>query len=251
MVCNPEWKPMVNATTDWWVKETIIFLQSHNLDLCRRIETPLLCNNDDYLMVYWTKHGATTHQLERLNRCRLYLQVLNISELVSGDGKSLLRHYYEGEKGLGTQQYHCPNQNRPSTADWNIWKEWLNLLITTPNSLKLRQPSLGLQNGNGKQWQWRYDPQTDTLFHKPKQEITAYDRARMSERRQRRTGYTTPPPPVRSLTAQAKRTNVWTNHQYHTNGTREKDPLSTPASTTISHFFETQPDNTRWIWEQH
>jgi hypothetical protein len=27
--------------------------------------------------------------------------------------------------------------------------------------------------------------------------------------------------------------------------------MSTPASTIISHFLETQPDNVRWIWEQH
>jgi hypothetical protein len=114
---------MVTENMDCWVKERILFIQSYNLDLQPHIETLLLCNNDEYMMAYWTTPGGTSHQLERLIRFRLYLQVFNIYEVVSVDGKSLLRNYYEGEKGIGSQHYQWPNQNLPSLSDWSIWKE--------------------------------------------------------------------------------------------------------------------------------
>jgi hypothetical protein len=108
------WQPMAMVMTDCLVKETILFLQSHAIDLRHHLDTPILCNNDLHLMGYWTKQGDTASQLERLNIWWLYLQVVNLSKVVSGNSQTIIRHYYEGKKGQVTQYYHWPNQNRPA-----------------------------------------------------------------------------------------------------------------------------------------
>jgi hypothetical protein len=68
IVCNSKWSEVVKGTTISWIQETILFLQSKNLELRHDIEMPTSCNNNVLLMAYWAKKQANEATLVKLNR---------------------------------------------------------------------------------------------------------------------------------------------------------------------------------------
>jgi hypothetical protein len=59
---------------------------------------PKLTGNDFNIMEYFISQKFSSQQLLRLNRCRLYLQLLSLSDMASADGKSIIRTVLEGKK---------------------------------------------------------------------------------------------------------------------------------------------------------
>jgi hypothetical protein len=70
-MCNPKWSKVVSDKTISWIRETIIFLQSNNLELRHDIEISTSCNNAIFLMAYCAKQQANEATLVKLNGCRL------------------------------------------------------------------------------------------------------------------------------------------------------------------------------------
>jgi hypothetical protein len=64
-----------------------------------------------------------TTVMRTLNRCRLFLQVITISDISSADGLYILPTVKEGTK-LNTKisKLEWTNQENPSKADWIIWR---------------------------------------------------------------------------------------------------------------------------------
>jgi hypothetical protein len=65
--------------------------------------------------------------IQRLNRCQLYLQVLTVSDIASADGLYItLPNVKLGQK-LSAQigNLEWPNQGNPSKADWQLWRSAL------------------------------------------------------------------------------------------------------------------------------
>jgi len=90
--------------------------------------------------------------MRALNRCRIYLQVLTISDITETDGKTIMRAVKTGQLlDDRTSTLLWPKQGRPSPQEWNIWK--LNLAHLEEKG-KLVQP-LGLWIASTHQ-RWRY-----------------------------------------------------------------------------------------------
>ncbi len=98
-----------------------------------------------------------------MNRCRLFLQALWISDISDGDGKSVQESAWQGKQI--TNPHHdksWPIQGQPSHADWLIWRLYINKCLTY-RGLKLRI-HLGLWF-RSKDWPWFYSPTEDRLYY--------------------------------------------------------------------------------------
>ena len=86
----------------------------------------LQCQNDTFLMPTFVGAGIGKEQLWAINRCRLYLRAYTLSDIVTGDGTTIMPNCWEGTYPCHTTRSHCwPAQGKPSSSDWEIW--WLHL----------------------------------------------------------------------------------------------------------------------------
>jgi exonuclease III len=124
--------------------------------------TPLHREGDHFIMALFldSKEKYTPKQLAILNRCRLAVQVTMVSDMTTGDGRSLV---------LGALDRRTPFTNRtnplwpvtgtPNAHAWRIWRNAIiqNLLPPQAHGNQLRTP-LGSWNVIPQDWKWYLDP---------------------------------------------------------------------------------------------
>jgi hypothetical protein len=89
-------------------------------------------------MDHFVRQGYKASQLTRLNRCRIYLQVITLTDIASADGTCIIPDVFIGlplTDRKSTLQW--PSQKRPSETDWALWSSALKSLqprnrLTTP-----------------------------------------------------------------------------------------------------------------------
>jgi hypothetical protein len=54
--------------------------------------------NDIFLMTRWAEKGAS--EVTRFNICRLYMDIRSLAEMLSGDGKHIMKYLFEGDKSV-------------------------------------------------------------------------------------------------------------------------------------------------------
>jgi len=82
--------------------------------------------NDINLMDYFLSQGLSTKHFQSVNQCRIYLQVLLLSDMVSADGKVLMQPVLTGNKLIDHKStLMWPEQGNPMAADWSVWADSL------------------------------------------------------------------------------------------------------------------------------
>jgi hypothetical protein len=93
---------------------------------------------DVNLMDYFISIGSSPKLLVSLNRCRVFLQLLLFSDMVSADGRNLVHQVLQGHKLTDKRSLlRWPEQHNPSKADRCTWEKALSHLA--PNG-RLVQP---------------------------------------------------------------------------------------------------------------
>ena len=75
--------------TDSLIKSTCLFLNHHWLQLCHTIQLLPDRQNNTHIMEGFLNAGATTDELIRLNKCRLFLSSYYISDIATGNGSKI------------------------------------------------------------------------------------------------------------------------------------------------------------------
>jgi hypothetical protein len=117
--------------------------------------------NDLNIMEFFISQKIPPKQLIRLNRCRLFLQLLSLSDLLSADGKLIMSSALEGKPLIDRRStLTWPEQGNPSRSDWKLWA---SALQTLHSNYVLLQPIMhsGLQH---QPWFWYLD-KNKSLFH--------------------------------------------------------------------------------------
>jgi hypothetical protein len=82
--------------------------------------------NDLFLMEEFFKQHIPVAHMRILNRCRLYLQVITLSDISTADGHTILP---EIKQGIWLEQRKSnllwPTQCDPPQANWEIWRHYL------------------------------------------------------------------------------------------------------------------------------
>jgi hypothetical protein len=68
--------------------------------------------HDVFLMEIFQMHNFSSNQLRYLNHCRLFLQVITLSDITSADGQQILSNAMQGFPILErTSTLHCQGKN--------------------------------------------------------------------------------------------------------------------------------------------
>jgi hypothetical protein len=123
------------STYSWidtgWLHSLWVFTSHHSLHFYYPKQwLPLKSRqNDKFFMEIFNTLKGTYKDMEILNRCRLFLQVITLSDITNAAGDRLI---IEAKTGLllssRPSSLLWPNQGPPSQANWKVWKHYLSLL---------------------------------------------------------------------------------------------------------------------------
>jgi hypothetical protein len=93
--------------------------------------------NDQSLMYLATLHTCRKGELWQINRCRIYLRVISVSDITDFDGNRVLQTCYDRLHSVDNINIRWPNQQRPTKGGWKIWRKFL-LSISDDNRYLLQ-----------------------------------------------------------------------------------------------------------------
>ena len=106
--------------------------------------TPPPRDNDFYLMDYFIQQPYTKKQLQHLNSCHLFLQVLTLSDICDVHGSHILPEAMQGQPITTSKTtWIWPRQHRPPQASWGTWRTALKTHFIHNKQLTL-EPQLWL-----------------------------------------------------------------------------------------------------------
>jgi hypothetical protein len=136
------------------------------------------------------RHQFTQYELREINHCRVYLQVITVSDIIDASGMRILP---TAIKGIRDAQHpsslHWPEWHRPTS--WTAWSRLLQLIST---SGCLPQELGSWIAPSHQQWQWFHDTSQDVVYHmQSSDQWVRYTRAHVTKvTRRSRTLYSTP-----------------------------------------------------------
>ena len=83
--------------TNCWLKKTWEFVDRHAIRF--EDKTPKMTlwrDNDEFLTALFVQHGYQGEALRKLNQCRIYLQVVSVADIATGDGTGIRKAALEG-----------------------------------------------------------------------------------------------------------------------------------------------------------
>ena len=125
------WSPGITKS---WIKSTWEMCAQHSITVDTTIPSmPLRRHHDDFLMVLFSRMIFSPAELARLNWCRLYLQVLSLSDIVTADGTFLITPAKECsyDPDLARSEFSWPQRPRPSGQSRALWKKAVSQLCRT------------------------------------------------------------------------------------------------------------------------
>ena len=155
-------------TTNSWIAATWKYCVANKITFNEKCgDLHLRREKDQFLMEAAMTHGMDDATLLAINRCRLYLQVNLLSDISSGDGKSLSGPSLRGVR-VQCNSYKWPAQADPPAKDWNTWRKAIHTLFA-PSSDYLTSP-LGdwlssTSDEHFHDWKWWLHPDGRLLHH--------------------------------------------------------------------------------------
>jgi len=84
-------------TTPSLIKATMLFIKQHNIALKHYLTTPLLRDNDIFIMDALLQLNLSPQELRACNHCRIFLNVTRLSEITTGDGDAISEEAWLGQ----------------------------------------------------------------------------------------------------------------------------------------------------------
>ncbi len=182
--------------------------------------------HDIMLMDFFVELKYSPHQLEALNRCRIYLQVLTLSDITSADGRQIIQPVLNGDKIIDRRStLYWPTQQRPPPNEWRLWSGALQHLLLNGILIKPLQDWLAPSHQS---WFWYFDPTSSNLLHNPSQGTWLYS-----------------PPIQESIQRSTRRTRSRYILKYSKASLQPTNPPSALDLLPVSIPIEQDPDSLR------
>jgi len=127
-------------------------------------DIPLPRKGDALLVHIFRDAGYRDQQLQALNRCRLALKLLFLSDIITACGRllniSLVLRPARPKKNVSA--FVFPNEH-PSPCNWKLWLELLTACAGP--GWGLRNPLGNWEHPTHRRWEWFYDARDDLLIH--------------------------------------------------------------------------------------
>lgn len=116
-----------------WIPTVREYLQeiSGSLQIAQATIQPLQRQGDKYVMdVVLASKLFKPREIKFLNYCRLYLQVLSLSDMYNAQGNALAVGIYDGYRAQSQSRSTLlePFQERPNSQVWSLWRRFLHFI---------------------------------------------------------------------------------------------------------------------------
>ena len=128
-----DYKEYGTYTTPTWITQAWEWLSEQNLKLhIPNLWVPQLQRENDRCLMLCARTLCTSNaMLQAMLRCRLYLKVTTLSDMLDATGKYVLPEMWKGTIRTDRQtRLNYPNQGRPPTEDWTKWRKFLTVFLT-------------------------------------------------------------------------------------------------------------------------
>ena len=151
-----------DLATPCWFKSLWERMWAYNFRIhltCEEIPFPR--KGDKLLVEILLEEGHTGDGLRQLNRVRIYLQMIFLSDIAAADGRKLGPSYLRPTKWDADASIYTFPRERPSAADWRAWRNFWESYVDTKGVLP---HTLGYWMApTHRKWQWHYDKQNDVI----------------------------------------------------------------------------------------
>ena len=173
-----------HLATDSWIANLWKFCWTNKItieDKCAEVD---VLRVRDRMLNEWfaetRKSGIiTNNDWKRANICRIYLQIMSLGEITTGDGKWITTGIWEGKrKEENIHDIDWPEQGEPSAVDWAAWRRVLTATFCSGEDIRLTVPlGMWLNNTNVtiKQWKWYWDYRDKILYKRHGQGFLKYN----------------------------------------------------------------------------
>jgi hypothetical protein len=133
---------MVNSPHDKsiWLRNIRNFMIEKGIQIKKTVQAyPLLREKDEYLMQKAAQLQLETKEIRFINYCRLYLNVITISDITEPDGIHICPEIYHLDKAVTWRQRSDTryNQQLPEKHQWYAWRKLIkNLTLFGRRRLK-------------------------------------------------------------------------------------------------------------------
>ena len=116
-----------------------------------------------------TRGSSSLNQLIQINACRLYLNIIHLSDIVNPDGKTINNNFLIGCKPTyHSSKLNLPHQKYPFVKAWKLWNTILRKEFNVQDNLMLRPFSrlgkwLAPEFQRNMTHQWNYSPSKHEL----------------------------------------------------------------------------------------
>ena len=168
-----QYKNWNHLLTDCWLKPTWEFRSNNNIQLQGRCPFPSLQRQHDscimQALVEKYSDKFTKGEMCSINRCRLHLQVLFLSDIVNGQGNRVTSKAINGIRDSHRRsQWIWPFQPRPSRKEWAIWRRAVTVVVSGGESLSqnLRFPLGAWVSKPHQKFSWFFSPSENAVYNR-------------------------------------------------------------------------------------
>jgi hypothetical protein len=134
-------KSLQYTTAHTWIHHTLQFALDHNIFI--HLQDPHLPPNreHDYTIMEKVLESIQDKKiLQSINRIRMELKLVWMSEMTVANGRTIDRRYlHTAATTFPRNKYRWPLQHHTSKADWQTWRRWIRT-ITRNNDMALQDP---------------------------------------------------------------------------------------------------------------
>jgi hypothetical protein len=161
-----EYNLLGNLSTTCYLKSLWEFVNIFQIQIRGPRNTVSAQRGDDILIMEHMRLHLATSDLIQFNRCRIYLQVLCISDICTAEGKYIDWYAANGKQNpTKKSRWRWPNQGEPPQDAWNSWKKGLATLGDRNRNgrLQLTTPVGGWQSST--ESDWSFDTSSERVRH--------------------------------------------------------------------------------------
>ena len=112
--------------THSWIRHTWQFMSENHITMDINTKTvPSQRENDKEIMKEILRNrNLTAYEKREFNKCRIYLKLFHLSDMVTGDGQKIRDSVWKGEQPVYNinTEVSWPKWGKPSTEQWRIWR---------------------------------------------------------------------------------------------------------------------------------
>ena len=121
------------------------------------------CQQDVYLMEVFENEGFIPKELQKINRCRIYLNVLTLSDIMTCSGNRFTCTHKVEKDNTRVSKFQWPITVHPGSSCTKLWRKALHTMFGLAAGITIYMLGIWLHNDFSK-WKCLFDPNTNLVF---------------------------------------------------------------------------------------